>query len=225
MRLTRVTISGADDAAAHQALYDLSAEYPFVEWGILCSSSRRGQSRYPSDGWIDTLGEHDRQVHIAMHLCGAMARSALGGSIFECEAFMPRRIQLNGFSDYVLPELLIARRHTQVEFILQCGTLEAVSRAEAFRGKYPNVSALWDKSGGTGAALDAWALPMGALHIGYAGGIDEHNIVEYLTKLTSNREPHDFWIDLESGARTDDAFDLPKVRRILELARAFVGTP
>jgi hypothetical protein len=44
--------------------------------------------------------------------------------------------------------------------------------------------------------------------------------------LRANDLPHlranEAWIDLESGARTNDCFDLDKVRRILELAKPFI---
>lgn len=223
MKLTRVTISGADDGVEHQALYDLSAEFPFVEWGILHSSSRLGTPRYPSHQWVDTFVEDCGNADLAIHLCGAAAREVLGGAELEFEWLFPVRIQLNGFSNYVLPELLVARRYTKTEFILQCSSLEAVAYAERFRATYPNVSALWDQSGGAGKPLSSWPLPYGALAIGYAGGITEHDVGELLTKLTANRETHDFWIDLESGARTDDKLDVGKVRRILEAAKAFVG--
>ena len=133
------------------------------------------------------------------------------------------RVQINGFSSFRLPELLIAKRHPDMEFILQCNTLDAIDHATTWRSVYPNVSALWDQSGGNGVALEHWPLPNGKLTIGYAGGLNEHNIVEYLAKLTANREPDEFWVDLETGARTDDKFDIAKVRRILELAKPFVS--
>ncbi len=232
MKLTRVTISGADDKVPHEALIDLSAEFPFVEWGLLLSRTRQGSPRYPSANWLLRF-KADEHCAISHHLCGAMAREAMSGKhptrltpeLAEVRDFGHRaqRAQLNGFSDYVLPGLLIAER-LDMQIILQCSTLQAVERAEKFAEVHSNVTALWDKSGGTGKLMDSWPLPLGELRIGYAGGIDEHSVVDLLKKLTGNREPHDFWIDLESGARTTkDEFDLGKVRRVLELASAFVG--
>ena len=54
--LTRVTITGADDAVDPGALVALSAEFPFVEWGILFSKSREGEARYPSAEWAARIG-------------------------------------------------------------------------------------------------------------------------------------------------------------------------
>jgi phosphoribosylanthranilate isomerase len=191
-------------------------------------------ARLPSDPGLvnlDVLGAMaSDSVLVRAHHTSAKLVENLERSLVPREPKLPltmvaqgvRRLQLNGFSDFVLPELLCAKGAPDVEFILQCSTLEAVARAEEFRKIYPNVSALWDKSGGAGVPMDSWPLPLGDLRIGYAGGISEGNVTELLTKLTSNREPRDFWIDLESGARTSDEFDLAKVRRVLELARPFI---
>ena len=37
MKLTRVTITGADDSVEPRALAELSEAFPFVEWGLLMS--------------------------------------------------------------------------------------------------------------------------------------------------------------------------------------------
>jgi len=228
MKLTRVTITGADDGVDIESLSRLRREYPFVEWGILVSMKRFGQPRYPSSNWHRTLIEGysiTMLEHCSIHACGELSRRIMGGD----PTMVPKgikRLQLNGFSDYTLPCLLCAEGAPEVEFILQCSTLEAVERAEALvEGGLKNVVALWDLSGGKGVQMENWPLPLGPLRIGFAGGINENNIVRLTEKLLENREPHPFWIDLESGARTDDKFDLDKVRRILELAKPFVVAP
>jgi hypothetical protein len=72
--------------------------------------------------------------------------------------------------------------------------------------------------------MEHWPLPLREMRIGYAGGINENNIVEFATKISENREPHSSWLDLESGARTGDKFDVDKVHRILELTKRFVSS-
>ncbi len=226
MKLTRVTITGADNGVSPHALSDLSREYPFVEWGILFSKKRYGEPRYPSTIWLGELAKSNAWERVSFHLCGEFARRSMGGDI-DSRPIDAKRIQLNGFSDYVLPMLLCAERNPATEFILQCNTLEAVERAEWFvkvEG-LKNVTALWDLSGGEGKQIENWPLPLGPLRIGYAGGLNETNIVRIAEKIIGAREPHDFWLDLESGARTDNKFDLDKVRRILELVKPFVRRP
>lgn len=226
MKLTRVTISGADDGVAHEALYELSAEFPWVEWGLLFSRSNGGTPRYPSNDWLIKFDE-DR-VHNSLHLCGSVAREALGGRLPPFDK-LPKRIQLNGFSNFVLPELLVARRYPQVEFILQCAHSRARHKARRWHQQYPNVSILDDASGGTGIySPGSFSSHFDTTPQGYAGGITEDNVVATVQLLsalppssTLTEEP--FWIDLENGARTSDVFDLDKVRRILLLTKDFVA--
>ncbi len=224
MKLTRVTITGADNGVSPHALSDLSREYPFVEWGILFSKKRYGDPRYPSNIWLGELAKSNIWKRVSFHLCGEFARRAMGGEFNS--PINAKRVQLNGFSDYVLPCLLCAEQNWTTEFILQCNTLEAIERAEKLvEGGLKNVAALWDLSGGNGKQIENWPLPLGPLRIGYAGGLNESNIVRIAEKIIGAREPHDFWLDLESGARTDDKFDIDKVRRILELAKPLVSAP
>jgi hypothetical protein len=71
MILDRVTITGADDDVDIGDLVDLSARYPFVEWGILSSSSRRAHRGSLS-------GTRRAQGHPARHSrCEAVVTAAL----------------------------------------------------------------------------------------------------------------------------------------------------
>lgn len=226
MRLTRVTISGADDGVEPKALAELSEKYPFVEWGILVSKNRFGTPRYPSTNWLLALEEHP-QLTISSHLCGELARNVMAGNTIRSSVPF-KRLQLNGFSKYRLPGLLCAERCPDVEFILQCSDVGALNHARWLREQHghSNIVVLWDPSGGLGIAFNesgAW-FPLDMDHkipIGYAGGIGESNIEDTIAMLcTGKGDP--LWIDLESGARTDDRFDLAKVERILKLAAPFV---
>jgi hypothetical protein len=38
-----------------------------------------------------------------------------------------------------------------------------------------------------------------------------------------NEQVGDFWIDMESGVRTDDWFDIDKVRRVLEICEPIIN--
>ena len=50
-------------------------------------------------------------------------------------------------------------------------------------------------------------------HLGFAGGIGPDNVLDVIRDI-GPRDP--YWIDMESGVRTDDKLDLAKVRRVLE---------
>ena len=223
MRLTRVTITGADDGVDPRALAELGEKYPFVEWALLLSKKHFGEARYPSTRWLLEAPKVLGFERLSYHLCGEFARRVMGGD----PSMVPRevkRLQLNGFSGYRLPCLVAAEMCQELEFILQINSVEALTHASELRGQRTNIVALWDPSGGLGISLqETWYPKTVPPHIplGYAGGITEHNIEDTIAALCSGSGAAT-WIDLESGARTDDKFDIAKVERILKLAAPFI---
>jgi hypothetical protein len=240
MPLTGVTITGADDDVDVLELARLSREYPFVEWGILISESQVGKPRYPTALWTREFAREVCRMGSGMlssyHLCGSFARDALLGTserVDNCAA-IGARIQINGafsrlshrhFQDFVP---MASRR--KCEFILQCPSGEALLRAEGVANVVGTgrVSALFDASGGSGLYPPAWPPPppsrqagLPGLHTGYAGGIGPGNVESVLDTLESVNKDQ-FWIDMESGVRTDGGFDLDKVTLVLERAKRFV---
>ena len=79
-----------------------------------------------------------------------------------------------------------------------------------------HITALLDASGGEG--INTPLEPLNLPHkIGYAGGFNADNVADKLTFLLTSERVGDFWIDMESGVRTDDWFDLNKVVKVLEI--------
>lgn len=230
MKLTRVTITGADDGVDPGELVRLSAEFPFVEWGILFSRSRQGDPRYPSWRWLLDLTCRCRPpVALAAHLCGHFARTLLVGEDDWPDEFKGNiadafaRIQLNGISPERPPSLVatVLNRTPGVEYVLQSSP-RTLPYAALISVLAENVSSLWDESGGRGIALGAAPPLFPGLRQGYAGGITPDNVVEVISMLRATPGGDPFWIDMESGVRTDDRFDLQKVREVLTKARPFV---
>jgi hypothetical protein len=248
MRLDRVTITGAGDEVSVGALADLSLEFPFVEWGILLSSKRAGEPRYPGGAWIGSLvraiqrqpGEYFGQL--SGHLCGELSRFAYEDGELDClhgleKAF--RRFQLNGFKvgsttvdalerfmgTVARSEVMYSR--PRVEIILQANNDTAPVFAVVARRLSDDdgrmVSILDDSSMGRGLAPEgARTLPPSGVQMGYAGGITRENVESVLVKISGldggGQKP--FWIDLESGARDEEGrFDLGRVRDILRKAK------
>ena len=87
--------------------------------------------------------------------------------------------------------------------------------------KWMNVSVLLDASGGQGIDTPIKVLPNAdkPFKVGYAGGINPDNVADKLAYLIQHNEVGDFWIDMESGVRTDDWFDTDKVRRVLAICK------
>jgi hypothetical protein len=230
MSLTRVTITGADDGVDPRVLAALSREFPFVEWGILLSVKRIGEPRYPSPSWRVRLGKLPEIPPLSLHLCGSAARDVLAGDTDLIGALGDeyRRIQVNGWVPS--PSFHFVVRHEAREFIMQVrredqlqpAATEAKAIVEALDADFVNgtVSALWDCSGGRGIEPFSWPpAPLG-LRLGYAGGIGPDNVLDVLSAI--GPVSHDFWIDMESGVRTDDRFDLAKVRRVCEVTEPFI---
>lgn len=214
-----VTITGADDNVDPQMLVDLSKEFPFVEWGILLSISREGTPRYPSNAWMDALGflVGPDDAAISAHCCGRFARdivagrAALGGlSPMFCRA------QINGYEPGATKHLGDA--DSDREIILQCGKLADLPLLVADAINICNASILLDASEGHNVEATSWARPTATVKLGYAGGIGPHNVTAVLDQLGDGAP---FWIDMESGVRTDDQFDLVKVRSVLEQVTAW----
>lgn len=226
MRLSGVTITGADDQVDPKELLKLSEEFPFVEWGILFSPTRIGP-RYPTEDWISHLARAASQskARFAAHFCGGCTRDTVKGDgswmgalhrIFD-------RVQLNGVQ-LPIPETLanLIRANQDLEFILQVRRAEDLLAAHQVSASLPQVSALFDPSGGEGIAPAQWPAAPEGLRLGYAGGIRPDTVVSVLESI-AKAGPFTYapWIDMESGVRTDDRLDMVKVRAILEAAAPY----
>jgi hypothetical protein len=217
--LTRVTISGADDAVDRHDLRALSLLFPFVEWAFLHSEKRGGSPRYPSRLWLEELQLDGSlaELPVAIHLCGEAARRVLSGGE---SAVMAERVQLNGYA----PPATSLRAITGIEWILQVRDVEHLVGA-AHDALRLGASLLFDPSGGQGIEPFRWPeAPLG-VRMGYAGGINSENVERVLDDIATENLTidTDWWIDMESGVRTDDAFDLAKVRAVLERAAPYVS--
>lgn len=251
MRLTKVTLTGADDSIEPIKLFELSSKYPFVEWGILLSRNSQGQNRFPSKDWLQEL-QHlmDRPdlhpnpiIHLSGHLCGAYVRELLLG----IDDFIPKditydvwnifeRIQVNThgvkhpYNDFRMMRIL--ELCPRKEFIFQFDN--ANDHLLGFvQGSGGKTSFLFDLSHGAGIAPSTWPEAIPGIACGYAGGLSPDNVEGHLQQLCS-RVPYysdneqnkqkDFWIDMETHIRSDNdkTFDLHKVNIVLDKCKRFV---
>ncbi len=243
MPLTQVTITGADDKVDPQAMVELSAEFPFVEWGILSSITRAGSRRYPSVPWNERLLTTTAAVSgkprmaLALHLCGNDARQITHGKVVEMVDYLDHfdRVQINGYTEigWRFVDVLLA---TTPIYILQVRTnslpespemKQAVDDARRINllgyrlGARERAHILYDPSGGTGRPINFFPHPPQFIRVGYAGGIKPETITEIPAALRKFRAP--WWLDMESGVRdAEDRFDLGLVRQALENVRPYV---
>lgn len=203
MKPSFVTFTGADDETSIETMQDLSARYP-IEWGILFSPSRQGvDPRYPGIGTLERL--FGSGLQLAAHLCGDHARDIMGGR------------------DPLLPVPLTPFARIQINHVApDPGTIAAYARrigkpciAQARGESFPDddrILWLFDVSGGRGIAPKAWPRHPGRL-VGYAGSLGPSNSAAVVREIG----PHataPYWLDMESGVRTDDRFDLGLVGHV-----------
>ncbi|WP_051327181.1 hypothetical protein [Desulfatibacillum aliphaticivorans] len=234
MKLLGVTFTGVDSTIDLSELKKIQDNFPWVEWGILLSDFYMGtQLRFPGEGWLAGLRSFATQneLNLSGHYCGRWARDVIKGlkSPFTKEGFNPdifKRIQLNTKIDK-LPVLDIVGLANTIksmdqEFIFQCngGLNDAVVLLLNRSGI--NVSGLFDRSGGHGLVPDNWPEPYKNIKMGYAGGLNPINLSLELEKISEIVGEGTIWIDMETGIRTDDKFDLKKVSLCLETAAPWI---
>lgn len=234
-----VTITGADDKVDVGWLVDTSRKYPFVEWGILIGSGDRyGTPRYPSQEWtLDAVRVLGRSgSHFAVHLCGTLSKGyqdeseshqlAIRSILFMALVPQQVRVQLNGTRT--------KRFKTSIPFVEHIMVAKDVGQAQIYSNSAGTFesSVLIDASGGRGVAVDLGALKeevvsnLDMFHrgckIGLAGGIDVSSVQYAINDVIVMSEViggSRRWVDLETGARTNNEFDKDKVIAILEAAK------
>lgn len=240
-RLTRLTITGADDGVAPADLVAFARDAPFVEWGILVSETRMGSPRYPSRAWIGRLIDAIAFAFVdgkpvpklSLHVCGRWVRELLLGNDGEPVQALATpafdRVQLNGVAGAVFGDRFPALLPAGVEVIFQVGADGSTAALECARAAGVRCASLFDASGGKGVSPSLWPLPIPGVAPGWAGGLAPWNVAEVVRDLEAlpplDCEPVDFWVDMETGARTTDVFDWNKVRAAVEAVRPYVKPP
>jgi hypothetical protein len=242
MKFDFLSITGADDQTDRKFIFEITNTNPCVEWGILFADGKEGRPRYPSREWLQGL-HNDFYIDwnfiaFAAHLCGPMGERAIrdgGTSFLDGELFPypdPKlfgRIQLNVIAD--MPDCSNSLLNTMasrlrdvgpdpIDIILQIPDEKTLVRCQ--HTFLNNVVFLHDASRGRGKVTTDWPEPGVEGYIGYAGGINPENIRAVLDNLCERDDPRHFWLDLESGARTDDRLDYRKVEELLKIAHEYI---
>lgn len=225
-----VTLTGADEATDLDALCALAQEFPFVEWGILFSPSNEGTGRFPSAAWRRALLTRAQAMPLALaaHLCGQAVKAFAQQDphlLAELQGF--QRIQFNFNARQTSASRLAALRQAcqaQAErrpdqrFITQHNAANAEVWTQF--AAIPGTQVLFDASGGVGRLPEQWPAPLPGWTCGFAGGLAPDNVVEQMARIRQVTQGEPFWIDMESGVRTNDRFDVAACRRVLEQVQA-----
>ena len=227
MRLKHITFTGIDAKTDIKALQEIQEQYPIAEFGVLTSYHwyENGNRYIDPRHLVDLKG---LGLNLSLHVCGEAAHNAAFGRYTSDTYYLVwgqlglfRRIQLNianrkdnpfTVSPSLSKEVIIQQRSTNdVELFLNSVSAD----------RYAKFSMLLDASGGQGIDTAVEIYPYDG-KIGYAGGINPENVADKLTYLLKHVETGEFWIDMESGVRTDDWFDLDKVRRVLAICNEVI---
>lgn len=228
MRLKHITFTGIDAKTDIKALQEIQKEYPIAEFGVLTSYHwYENGNRYLDPKLLRSL--QGCGLNLALHVCGSAAHDAATGMwnmirnhTLDC-LWLFNRVQINVANRTDNPLRVASTCNLKTELIIQQRpddtSLYENSRWIGSDGA--GVSMLIDASGGQG--IDTPIVPYPSNDkIGYAGGINEKNVDCKLEFLLRNVLNGDFWIDMESGVRTDDWFDLDKVRRVLAICNEVI---
>lgn len=215
MKIDKVTITGADDTTDIDQLVKWSAEYPFVEWGILVSRSGEGSRRFPRATWFSELAaaaKENEGMKLSCHVCGYWVHQICGGDWAELIAYHPhitacQRVQLNFHAMvHKLKDafFLSALRETidhGWQLIMQVDGVNDYLVSRAFDDGI-NAVPLYDLSGGKGQVPDEWPGQMAGIYSGYAGGLGPDNLKTELERINQVATPNGtIWIDMETKVR------------------------
>lgn len=224
MTVDRITITGADDNVSPYSLKQLSEKYPFVEWGILFTRTQRGNSRYPTGDKISQFCSMG--MNLSAHFCGWYSKEVLENhNYYLLEMFgLFNRVQLNynftNSTEWDLPPLIQwISDNPKLSIIFQVNNVNkaAIDWIDNIIDIPKNIHFLYDSSGGRGMPIDSMKPPF-RTYTGYSGGINPNNVGEIIQRIADYADSDKVWIDMESGVRTDDFFDLKKVESVLKIA-------
>lgn len=234
MKLKHITFTGVDAMTDISDLKEIQKEYPIAEFGVLTSYNWIDNgNRYLNPAFMSNL--YGFGGNLSLHICGSAAHDAtckkwedIDELTFGC-LHLFKRVQLNvsGRKDnpkYCWIPLVIGQ-----ELIVQQKGVENITLFEETVKHWTEkpfmhrdtISVLLDASGGRGIDTPIQVLK-GNYKVGYAGGINPDNVAEKLHYLLTNPDVGDFWIDMESGVRTDDWFDVNKVLRVLAICKEVI---
>lgn len=243
MSLELVSLTGADDKVSPHALSAMSERYELAEWAILYFPEREGLPRNPSAAWRNEFLALGLEF-TAAHLCGQQVFREILDPVMStvriADLTRYRRIQLNinaRHQDFTRDEVLSVYRalhQAGLRLIFQYheGSKEVIETfmSELNLDEQINHDILFDCSKGKGVRPSVWRGHLDSccdyMFYGYAGGLAPDVLEVELPKISAAAQPvrdYPFWIDMETGIRTDNEFDLMKVERVLEISSKFVA--
>lgn len=206
-----VTFTGLDASTDYARAAEIATRYP-VEWAVLVSNARTavGDKRFP--GLAAIQQQACELPSLAVHICGELAErvTSIGAAQVspDLAALLERaqRVQVNHKST------------AYSKFVASWASFYGCRGIAQWRSatSFPlnrHCDWLFDRSGGTGTVPTEVPQHHGIYLVGYAGGIAPDN-VQLAVESIAAKGP--YWLDMETGVRTDDWLDLDKCQAVCE---------
>lgn len=205
-----IAFTGVDSVALVPQMQLLSRAYP-IEWGILIDDARSGEILFPdADDRAELLAASG--LRFAAHVCGEAA-------LMIADRPDEARIDLAGFQRLQVNHGFSGSSPLQIENCVRFGRAQAVRTMLQSTGIFPDdcrLDWLFDTSFGTGKSPERWPpLPAEGPFCGYSGGISPDNVADVIAAIAAPAGAQ-YWIDMESGVRTEGWFDLAKCAAVCE---------
>jgi hypothetical protein len=230
--LNLVSLTGADDNVNPQELRDLYLEHPFLEWALLYVPHNEGAPRNPSLEWRHQYWS-GLKMPTAVHWCGDLAWEKLSSDQWPKDLALAHRWQLNiNARKFTVTETeyhyLVSKSLDHVEHVILQYHEFSQQAIEEWFARYPyshdRVHVLLDFSRGKGTPMTSMQSPswLEPHYVGFAGGLHPGNVYDIGQTIGSLRQTP-YWIDMESGIRTDNMLDLTKCKDVLEASGKLIG--
>jgi len=235
LSLNLISLTGADDQVCVKSLAAITQRFPNVEWAILYFPEREGMARNPSAAWREQFIS-EGLTFTAAHLCGVQVfRELLDETLAPkriTDLSRYRRIQINinarqkDFTETEVHSIYRTLHEAGFHLILQYheGSKMVIDNwmLQLNENSLTRVDILFDGSKGKGVSPDAWPVPIqrgSFTHFcGYAGGLGPDAVqaqLPVIQAVVQTQKNVSYWIDMETGIRTDNEFDLAKVEQVL----------
>ena len=203
-----IAFTGVDRPQLLSGMKALSAQYP-IEWGILVDDTQSHKQLFPTEEQRSEM-LCAGGLRWAAHVCGGAAKQIVNSP-------ENASVDVTGFQRIQINHTFLGSEESHIENAFRFGRLKGVRTLLQCSGAFPNdprVDWLFDVSFGTGAKPQSWpGLPESGAFCGFSGGLNPQNVAEIIGRIGA-KDGDLYWIDMESGIRTDGWLDLSKCEAV-----------